>query len=810
MATPQLSPGVITREIDLTTGAVGNVTGITGAFAGPFQKGPVEDPTIIGSEADLINVFGSGVSTDRHYEYWLSASSFLSYGGDLLVSRCDSSTLKNASVGFGTTASSVKIKNFDDYNLNYDGDPSLTFLYAAKEPGTWSNNLKVAFIDDYADLTLGIATDTFSGIGATTSVIAGKAVIKDLTNVVVPGIGVTSLFNGYLKGIITGVKTSTDGTNSELYVKVLSKVSYGVTSYSTVLSPTVSVGSTSPDTRIYLSSTTGIIVGDKFTGGALTRNGITSVGSTFIDISSGIGATVVAGTSVTIERSSYTPPTETPVTYSLNNPSASFNSGDTILVKNPNETTAQTLSLSSSLDWYNQQSIILSTGTVYWNTIAPKLQTNTYVSSRGGSNDSMHIAIFDDTGSITGIQGNLLEKWTSISKAFDAVSAVNSPSKLYYKKLLANNSAYIYAGGDASQSYDALNGTRPAATGFSTGFTPLSTTLGHWGLESRYTHFNVIGNKVYNLSNGFDYGTEIGMSVSLSDLSSSYEIFEDTNRFVIDYLIQGPGLLTEVETQAKANKLISVAEIRKDCIAVISPHRENVVDLTNSSTQTENIIRFFDSVSSSSYAVFDSGYKLTFDRFTNAFRYIPCNADVAGLMVRTTLNQFPWYSPAGLQRGSLNNAVRLAYNPTKAQRDLLYSARVNPVVNQPGSGIVLFGDKTALSYTSAFDRINVRKLFLFIERSVDSLAKAQLFEFNDTITRSTFVNLVEPLLRDIQVKRGLYDYLVRCDETNNTPDIIDNNEFRADIYLKPTRSINYVTITFVATRTGASFSEYTG
>jgi phage tail sheath protein FI len=199
-----------------------------------------------------------------------------------------------------------------------------------------------------------------------------------------------------------------------------------------------------------------------------------------------------------------------------------------------------------------------------------------------------------------------------------------------------------------------------------------------------------------------------------------------------------------------------------------------------------------------------------FDRFNNTFRYVPCNADVAGLMARTDLNQYPWFSPAGTQRGVFNNAVKLAYNPNKAQRDSLYIARVNPVVLQPGVGVILFGDKTALSYQSAFDRINVRRLFLTLEKSLENAAKAQLFEFNDEVTRANFVNIVEPFLRDVQSKRGIYDFLVICDTTNNTPDVIDNNEFRADIFIKPAKSINFVSLTFVATRTGVSFTEVAG
>jgi len=232
--------------------------------------------------------------------------------------------------------------------------------------------------------------------------------------------------------------------------------------------------------------------------------------------------------------------------------------------------------------------------------------------------------------------------------------------------------------------------------------------------------------------------------------------------------------------------------------------------ITNSDTQTDNIIRFFSPLGSSSYAIFDSGYKYTYDRFNNKFRYIPCNPDVAGLCVRTSIFAYPWFSPAGQQRGILNNAIKLAYNPNKAQRDILYPLRINSIILKPGIGILLFGDKTALGYASAFDRINVRRLFLTVEQALQRSAEAQLFELNDELTRANFKNIVEPYLRDVQAKRGLYGFYVVCDSTNNTPDVIDNNEFRADIFLKPAKSINYVTLTFVATRTGVAFEEVVG
>ena len=234
------------------------------------------------------------------------------------------------------------------------------------------------------------------------------------------------------------------------------------------------------------------------------------------------------------------------------------------------------------------------------------------------------------------------------------------------------------------------------------------------------------------------------------------------------------------------------------------------VNVANTDTQTTNLINFFSPLTSSSYAIFDSGYKYVYDRFNNKFRYVPVNGDIAGLMTRTNIVAYPWFSPAGQQRGTINNAIKLAYNPTKAQRDKIYPARINPVVTQPGVGTILFGDKTGLGYASAFDRINVRRLFLTIEQALEGAANAQLFELNDDLTRANFRAIVEPYLRDVQAKRGLNGFLVICDETNNTPDVIDNNEFRADIFLKPAKSINYVTLTFVATRTGVSFEEVAG
>ena len=737
MAVALVSPGVLVREVDLTVGRADNFGVSAGAIAGPFQQGPVDFPVTITNEQELLSVFGKPLSTDNQFEYWMSASSFLSYTGILQVVRTDGSSLNNANVGVGIgSTSSAKIKNYDDYAQNYED--ATNFYYAAKNPGKWGNGLKVCYIDDFADQTLGITTTNLGNIGA----IVGNGVTCNLENVVLPGTGSTSLFNGYLKGIITGVTTDTTSGNSSITVKVVSRVSSGGT-----------------------ETTVGYKEGSDFEF-KTTRN------VNFVQQNTGI-----------VTQTGVTP-------YSAD-------------------------------DWYNDQTLGLTNSTVYWKAIADKPVTNQYVSDRSGKADSLHIVVVDDNGSITGIKGNILERHTNLSKASDAVSSANAPQKIYYKDYLATESAYLFAAASPGSANDTVHNTFPVGTGFevSSTYDPYEIADGIWGQSAQGISFSVIGNKTYTLDGGLDYTSSTGVSgggfnAQLSDLTTSYDLFRNKENIDVDFLINGPGLGSKEESQAKANYLIDIAEARQDAVAVISPHRYAVVgsnlNNTSAATQTTNIIQFFDAIQSSSYAVFDSGYKYMFDRFNNAFRYVPCNADVAGLMARTDLNQYPWFSPAGTQRGVLNNAVKLAYNPNKAQRDALYIARVNPVTLQPGVGVVLFGDKTALSYQSAFDRINVRRLFLTLEKSLESAAKAQLFEFNDEVTRANFVNIVEPFLRDVQAKRGIYDFLVVCDTTNNTPDVIDNNEFRADIFIKPAKSINFVSLTFVATRTGVSFSEVAG
>ena len=760
MATPQLSPGILVREVDLTVGRADNVLDNIGAIAGPFRLGPIDTPIQVSNEEDLIKNFGKPLSTDRQYEYWMSAASFLSYGGVLKVVRADDDDLGNANAGVGIASTTViggtgglKIESFDDYSENHTSDTS--FYYAGKHPGSWANGLKVCQIDDQADQIIGINTTSLEDYGCT----IGAGVTAALTNLVIPGAGTTSTFTGHLKGIVTGVSTDATNGDSKFDVKIVSRVS-------------------SAGTEFPISYATN------------------SLTNSFKTTTEGAGAGIAATTVFFVN-------------------SSGINTGA------PNAAnTAVSAEIVTAVDWYDQQTLGLENSTVFWKSLAPRPTTNKYVSDRGGKNDGIHVAVVDDLGTITGIQGNILEKFTGLSKAKDAVSNVNSPEKIYYKDFIAQRAENIYAGFNPSQSEDTFHNTLPVATGFGTGFVANTTAQGLWSQNAQSTTFAGIGNVTYSLGGGTDYSSVSGkipapgengsMLATLGDLKTAYDTLSNKDEQAVDFLIMGPGCSTRDLSQSKANHLIGIAEARKDCMATIGPHRADLVNIANSTTQTNNLLEYYSPLTSSSFVTFDSGYKYMFDRFNNEFRFVPTNGDTAGLMVRTAIESFPWFSPAGEQRGVINNAIKLAYNPTKDQRDQLYPQRINSYITKPGVGTLLFGDKTGLSFASAFDRINVRRLFLTIEQALESAAEAQLFELNDELTRANFRNIVEPFLRDVEAKRGLSGFLVICDTSNNTPDIIDNNEFRADIFLKPARSINYVTLTFVATRTGVSFEEVAG
>ena len=713
------SPGLVVREVDLTIGRVDTATTKAGAIVAPFQKGPVNEPTTIENEQDLIDNFGEPLDIDKHYEYWLTASSYLSYGGILSVVRSDDDDLKNAT---DDGSPEIKILSSQDYNnKGYDLNALSNTVVAARNPGSWANGIKVAIIDGVADqqIVAGITTLTV-GVGVTQAVPTGT---------VLPGVGTTTVLDGFFKGIITEVSGATIG------VKFVSHVSAaGIETFK-----------------------------DYQPGGVYEFNsGVISYG---MSANTGGGSTTTAGTPI---------------------------------------------------DWFDQQEITLSNSTVKWNTLAERPGTSSYASARSSRHDEVHVVVIDDKGEVTGNAGTVLEKHLGLSKAKDAEFSAGSPS--YWRKYLYNNSNQIFGMGGPTAASSGITTTSFEFGGFT------KETDNAWDQDAQGITYAGSGVLTVTLTGGKNYNGMTGiqtagaMVASVGGITAGYDLFENKEEFDVDFLIMGSANYPQHEAQAIANKLISIAELRKDVVAFISPYRGAFLNdsavgtgtLNSAADITDNVVGYYAPITSSSYAVFDSGYKYMFDRFSDTFRYVPLNGDIAGTCARNDINNFPWFSPAGTARGGILNAVKLAYTPNQTQRDVLYSNRINPVIFSPGAGIVLFGDKTGFGKASAFDRINVRRLFIFLEEAISAAARDQLFEFNDEITRTNFVNIVEPFLRDVQSKRGIFDFRVVCDETNNTAAIIDSNEFIADIFIKPARSINFIGLTFVATRTGISFDEVIG
>ena len=416
--------------------------------------------------------------------------------------------------------------------------------------------------------------------------------------------------------------------------------------------------------------------------------------------------------------------------------------------------------------------------------------TSEWATANGrGSGDELHVCVYDTTGDLTGFDvdtvGNrtngILETFANMSK--NPVAKTAQGGSNYYPDVIYRQSEYIY-------------------------WMDHTSAGSNWGTDTTSAYTAVNAPVVNTLASGTD-----DYAVTAGELALAYDKFADTESLDINLVLGGPSSAVADSASGMdthVTMITDLCELRKDCVGFVSPYRSATVNVTSNITQASNVIEGFDLCPSSSYMVFDSGYKYMYDKYNDVFRFVPLNGDTAGLCAYTDGVADPWFSPAGYNRGNVRGAIKLSFNPTKAERDRLYRARVNPVVDFPGQGVVLFGDKTALSKPSAFDRINVRRLFLVLEKAIATAAKFQLFEFNDEFTRAQFRNLVEPFLRDVQGRRGITDFRVVCDATNNTGEVIDRNEFIGDIFIKPARSINFITLNFIAVRTGVSFSEVGG
>jgi phage tail sheath protein FI len=414
----------------------------------------------------------------------------------------------------------------------------------------------------------------------------------------------------------------------------------------------------------------------------------------------------------------------------------------------------------------------------YWDQVRAAPGTSAYVTDKGGVGDEIHVVVSDEDGDITGTKGQILEVYEGLSRATDAKT--ESGESNWWINVIKSQSNYVWA----KNAYGLAANTTAAAS------TALTTD-----------------NAIYDsLKLGTDSAAE--GSMSLADISAGYDMFKSAEDVDISLILQGKALGGTADSGVAKYIIDNICEDRKDCVLFASPSYADVVN--NIGGERDAIIAFRNALTNSSYAIMDSGYKYAYDKYNDVYRYVPLNGDIAGLAVRSDELRDAWFSPAGYNRGAIKNVVKLPYNPKKADRDILYQNDINPVVTFPGQGTILFGDKTLLGKPSAFDRLNVRRLFIVLEKAISTAAKFTLFEFNDSFTRSQFKNLVEPFLRDIQGRQGIQDFKVVCDDTNNTGEVIDRNEFVGDIYIKPSRSINFIQLNFVAVRSGVEFSEIVG
>ena len=757
------SPGVQVKEVDLT--ATINVSDQNiGVVAIASAKGPTDEVTYVSSERELVDIFGE--PSEYNYESWFAAATIIQYGGVAAVIRpaggepaaANDLSLRTANVEVdGTTNTSLLINNQSDYEENYGGVTS-AFAFAGRYGGTFHNGITVSMVD----------------VGAHQRV------------TVTPSAG----------QLLTVDTTSGADSNRTAATYTIGASDYTATGSGTGATFSIVVDNSGGATVTVVSGGSGYAVDDTITvadaqlgggGGAALTFDVATVGA---DLPAAGKYIKWASGSNTYEGTVYKNDGTDSIDVTLWDTTKRLSA--TSVIQDNTGTTIATATAIESNDLYS--TLEYATGKK-WVSIAPQPGTSPFVKSRGGKFDEFHIVLVDTDGNVTGNPGTLIESFTYLSKASDAKSTEGDVK--FWKKVIELGSSYIY-GGDRTltQASDRIQPENSSGV----------SSSGAIGNNAANTVFPIL-NKVVarKLASGADYDWSGSASAIQSQVESSYDLVLDPEEFAdIDFLV--PGKITA----AGATKLISVAESRRDCIAVVSPQRSDVINSNTSTKKTDAIIDFFNTLASSSYAIFDSGYKYVYDKYNDTYRYLPCAADVAGLCINTTINSETWFSPAGYNRGNLRNATKLAYSPKQSERDRLYTARINPVVSFPGQGIVLFGDKTALASPSAFDRINVRRLFIEVEKNIARFSKFQLFEINDEITRSAFKGACDPYLRNVQGRRGIYDFLVVCDDSNNTPDVIDRNEFQAEIYIKPARSINFITITFVATRTGVSFNELIG
>jgi len=726
-----ISPGVVTKEIDLTT-VVPEISMTEGAIAGPFRWGPSYWSTTVSNESELSSIFGKPDAAT--YKSFFTAASYLAYSGSLKVVRTPNITdAKNATMDSSNT---VYISNDEVYENTYDPQMGGTQNddygpFVAKYAGDLGNSLRVSLCgaskaNTNSDGTLNSNTDVaLTGTmtwtetsGALAAVSASTLFTTELSVGDVITLGTHKLVIASIASAAAAVARSSHGSN-------------------------ITAGAAVRHKRSGFSEPSSQMVGTC----AASANGVTVTGtSTLFDLQVNVGDLVkLVGTNEERRVSA--------------------------IASNTSLTVAQPFVAAATANTWSRK-------WEYADSFDGDPTTSAHCARNSGAQDEVHIAIIDEDGEFTGANNTVVETYTG-SVAGGAKG--EDGQSIYYKDLVNKKSSYVrWMDHDASGDADSA----------------LATTA--WGGAASGT-FNGKG----IIISGSMTGGAAGSTATAGNVQTGFDEFKNAEKIDVTLLMTG-----DATAATQIHCINNIAEYRKDCVAFVSPLQANVVD--NAGSETDDVVDHRNSMPSSSYAVMDSGWKYMYDKYNDVYRYVPLNGDIAGCCAFTDSSRDPFWSPAGIERGNIRNAIKLPFNPNKTQRDELYKNGVNPVTAMPGSGILLFGDKTLLAKPSAFDRINVRRLFILLEKSIARMAESFLFEFNDSFTRSRFTSTVEPFLRDIQGRGGVQDFAVVCDDSNNPPDVVDRNEFRGDIYVKPSRSINFIQLQFVAVRSGVEFSEIIG
>lgn len=861
----QLSPGINITEIDLTTiiPAVGTTVG---ALAGPFQWGPANKPMLIDSELTLLSTFGKPDNTTANT--WFTAANFLAYANALQTVRIVKETGVGAHKNATADSTGLLIANEDVYLNTYANGQGAVGMFAAKYPGALGNSLSVSIADANSFQTWAYKT-SFDGKPDTSPIVLnGGGENDEIHVVVIDSLGSWTGVPGQVLERFAFLSKSVDAKYEDgstiYYPEVINRKSKyiwwmdhpaaidlgqsGDPNWGEDKTTTFDTTSTKLTlTDITGSFTVGEVVSDA-AAVTVTPSGSGATGTAVLGFAVASITLGAAGSGYTSATANITGGGGTGATATVQLSGGSV-TGLTVTAGGSGYTSAPTVTITGDGTSATATAVLASTGAVKSVTVTAGgtlYAAAPNITFTGGGGSSATATATVSGGQVTAINvtaggsGYTTAPTVGITSPGSGATAsvtVNGAGKIIAVTPTANGTGYTAApivtvsGPGTGASITAVLGTGGTATQVvsytinngGSGYSTVSGTVISWNspqLEIAPTSgFFEVGDTLTGVTSSASGEVSVvsggALLIPLSGgVDGNPNLLEGDYMEGYDKFRSGEDIDVSLVLGADATSTVAIylindiAEYRKDCVVFLSPPKDTVVD--NAGDEANDIVDFRNQLPSSSYAVMDSGWKYQYDKYADIYRWVPLNGDVAGLCVRTDNERDPWWSPAGYNRGQIKNVVRLAWNPRKAYRDVLYQGGVNPVMTDPGQGTILFGDKTLLAKPSAFDRINVRRLFIVIEKAIATASKFTLFEFNDKFTRAQFVNMVEPYLRDVQGRRGIYDFRVVCDETNNTPEVIDSNRFIGDIYVKPARSINFIQLNFIAVRTGVEFSEIVG